>query len=569
VTACPADELLALLAEGDLPEPERAPLEAHLGACAGCARVVAELARLVAPSAPGSDQIGRYEVVDALGSGGMGIVVEAWDPLLSRRVAIKVVRPDRRIARERLLAEARALAQLSDPHVLAIHDVIDSERGVCLITELVDGDTAAVWVDRVRPAWPEIRGLYLQVARGLVAAHARGLLHRDVKPANVFVGRDGRARLGDFGLVGDGTTAIGGTAGFMPPEQAAGEAIDVRADEFALAMSMIHALAGKVVPAGTGPEALRALGVPAAVSPVLARAIATRPADRFARISELVAALEASPPKRRAIWLAAASAATATLLTASIAWFARFEGATPSLRVETAAPGPGATTAGATLVPVDAALDAAQAAPSLAPVLASDAPPIERKPARVAAAIVPAPPPVDTPTPVPGERSQAALEHALSRALSDHDAQGCASALAALVAVEPRFADRRAFCELLAGRCQAGLAALQPRLGGAAAAGIANDYCPADGDLPDHRVGRALNQGRQGRSLASCRHRATWVTGLATSSEEAQLYAVNALECFAAIGRCDDAAGQAAVLARLRATTVAAELARVAPGCAH
>ncbi|MFY0534117.1 protein kinase domain-containing protein [Nannocystis pusilla] len=220
MTTCPSDETVAALVEGALAEDDRAALELHVAGCPTCAAIVAELARLVAPDEVATaTTIGRYELAEPLGSGGMGLVLEAFDPLLARRVAVKIVRPDRPLARSRLLAEARALALLADPHVLTLHDVVDSERGVCLVTELVDGEPADVWCRRVRPTWSQIQALYLQVARGLGAVHARGLLHRDVKPANVFVGRDGRARLGDFGLVGDGAAALGGTPASWRPSR--------------------------------------------------------------------------------------------------------------------------------------------------------------------------------------------------------------------------------------------------------------------------------------------------------------------------------------------------------------
>ncbi|MCY1065380.1 protein kinase [Nannocystis sp. RBIL2] len=499
MTTCPSDETIAALVEGALAEDDRVELERHLAGCPSCAAIVAEVAKLVAPGdAVAGAEIGRYEIAEPLGRGGMGVVLEAFDPLLSRRVAIKIVRPDKPLARDRLLAEARALALVADPHVLAIHDVLDGERGICLVTELVDGDSADVWCRRVRPTWPQVRDLYLQVARGLMAVHARGLMHRDVKPANVLVGRDGRARLGDFGLVGDGTAALGGTPGFMAPEQAAGVAIDVRADQFGLAMAMIHAVAGAVVPAGTSAAALPR-EIPAGARDVLARAIAVRPDDRFARVAELVAALEARPRRRWGF----AAAAVGLVVAALAVWV--WPGAPPSV-----------------------------------------VPPVPATPSSTADA--------------------EALEKALKDALGEKDADKCADNLASLVAIDARHEEYRPFCELLAGRCQAAVAAMRPRLG-AAADGVAKDFCPADGDIVEGRAERALTQGSRGRSPAACAHRATWVTTLATTRAEMQKYAINAIECFEGIGRCDAALAQAGVLAELRATAPELELARVAPKC--
>lgn len=552
---------MAELAEGVLSEAERSELEAHVGACGPCAGMLAELAKLVAPSANAElgARIGRYELAEPLGSGGMGVVVEAFDPVLSRRVAIKIVRPDRQISRDRMLAEARALAQLSDPHVLTIHDVVDSERGICLVTELVDGDTAETWCLRARPAWPEIRALYLQIARGLAVVHARGLLHRDIKPANVLVGRDGRARLGDFGLVGDGAAPLGGTRGFMPPEQASGASIDVRADQFALAMSMIHAVAGAVVPAGTG-----ALDLPAALPPpdrqALARAISVDPADRFDRIADLASALEAQVARRR--WPIVAAGVMGAAVVVAIALAAAPTRRSPEAAVASA-PAPrsdGLGSAAPAASPV--ALPAAAAAP---PAPTRTPAPVATKPAVKIAVRTGQPTQAgEAPRAPPPDLDE--LEAAMTAAMSANDARGCAETLAKLVVLDPSYDKQRPLCEMLAGHCKAAVAVLQPRLG-AATAGLVNDYCPADGDVPEHRTTRAFNQNSRGRSLPACKHRATWVTTLATDPEEAQQFAANAVECFAAIGACEEALAEAGVLAKLRSTTAASELARVAPNC--
>ena len=129
----------------------------------------------------------------------MGVVWAAWDPMLERRVAIKLMRPEvGEHGPARLLREARALAQLQHPNVVAVHDVGEHEGEVFLATELVDGEPLDRWqVGRGADAIVEI---YVQAARGLAAAHAIGLVHRDIKPSNIFVAKDGRARVGDFGL---------------------------------------------------------------------------------------------------------------------------------------------------------------------------------------------------------------------------------------------------------------------------------------------------------------------------------------------------------------------------------
>ncbi|HEY4056261.1 MAG TPA: protein kinase [Kofleriaceae bacterium] len=552
MTACPSDDVIGALADGLLPETERVGLEEHVARCAECASMVAELAMLVIPSASGSvATIGRYELAEPLGTGGMGIVVEAFDPLLSRRVAIKVVRPDKAISRARVLAEARALATLSDPHVLTIHDVIDSERGICIVTELVDGENADVWRQRCRPTWPQIRALYLDVARGLVAVHAHGLLHRDIKPTNIFVGRDGRPRIGDFGLVTDTSAAVGGTVGFMPPEQVGGKTIDVRADQFALAVSMVHAATGDLVAAGTSAARLPT-SIPLADRTVLARALSARPDDRYERITDFVAAFAPTPRSRRPYAIAAA------LAVASVAV------AAPLLRSDDKRPSP---------------------APSPAVAVETHAP-IPTEDAAVVAMVVDAPPVLDATVainthhrasadaavPAPAERAeptndQSAIEDDLVDAIHALDGPGCTRALDKLVALDPAFERQRTTCEMISGHCKAAMAKLEPA-DGAATLGIAMDYCPPDGDLDKYRVGRAAAQGSRGRSLETCKHRATWVKTLAKNAEEAEQYAMYATECFVGARLCDEALAEAGVLAGIRGTTAAAELKRVSPmGC--
>ena len=149
-----------------------------------------------------SDRIGRFVVLRELGAGAMGAVYAAYDEELHRRLAIKLLHTG--VAgtegRGRLLREAQAMARVSHPHVVQIYEVGVHEQEVFVAMELVDGETLAAWQRQGgRPA-PEILRLYLQAGRGLAAAHAVGLIHRDFKPDNVLLGADGRVRVGDFGL---------------------------------------------------------------------------------------------------------------------------------------------------------------------------------------------------------------------------------------------------------------------------------------------------------------------------------------------------------------------------------
>lgn len=159
------------------------------------------------PFAPGS-RIGRYLVLAHLGSGGMGDVLAVYDPELDRRVALKLLkaqRGDRVEARARLRREAQALAALNHPHVITVHDVGVIEGQVYVVMEYVQGDTLGQYLAAAaaarRPDWREILSVFMAAGRGLAAAHAAGLVHRDFKPGNVMIGTDGRVRVMDFGLV--------------------------------------------------------------------------------------------------------------------------------------------------------------------------------------------------------------------------------------------------------------------------------------------------------------------------------------------------------------------------------
>jgi eukaryotic-like serine/threonine-protein kinase len=251
--------------------------------------------------------IGHFRIIRELGAGGMGIVFEAYDPDLDRRVAIKVVR-GRDASTEagaRLIREAQAMAKLAHPNVVAVHEVGTIEGEVFLVMELVPGETLAVWLETPRP-WREIVGAFVQAGEGLAAAHAAGLIHRDFKPANVLVDRAGRVRVGDFGLAREDDIQLAkgserlmaGTPGYMAPEQRVGDPVDARADQYAFSVSLQQALrkAGKV---------------PRRVRIALQRGLQMDPDDRYPHMEDLLAQLRRTLDKRRR-WVAAV-AATALL----------------------------------------------------------------------------------------------------------------------------------------------------------------------------------------------------------------------------------------------------------------
>ena len=194
--------------------------------------------------------MGTYEVKGVLGRGGMGVVLKAFDPALHRNVAIKVLSASLATsgaARRRFLREARAAAAVAHEHVVAVHAVVESAGLPFLVMEYVPGRSLQDRLDKDGPlALSEILRIGMQTAAGLAAAHAQGLVHRDVKPANILL-ENGveRVRLTDFGLARAAADAgvtqsgvVAGTPHYMAPEQARAEAIDHRADLFSLGSTL-------------------------------------------------------------------------------------------------------------------------------------------------------------------------------------------------------------------------------------------------------------------------------------------------------------------------------------------
>ncbi len=150
-------------------------------------------------------QVGRFPILRLLGSGGMGAVYAAYDELLDRKVALKVMHPDRGGSlggsrKQRTLVEARALARLSHPNIPLVYEVGEAHQQVSISREFIDGQTLADWCSEAPRGWQDILSMYLQAGEGLHAAHQAGIVHRDFKPDNVLVGSDGRPRVVDFGL---------------------------------------------------------------------------------------------------------------------------------------------------------------------------------------------------------------------------------------------------------------------------------------------------------------------------------------------------------------------------------
>ncbi|HLL25246.1 MAG TPA: serine/threonine-protein kinase, partial [Kofleriaceae bacterium] len=266
----------------------RAPSLDDVAAQLARTRVLAALFGEVAPVC-----IGRYELERQLGAGGGGTVYVARDPELSRRVALKLLAA--RGPRDRMLAEAHALARLAHPHVVPIFDVGMHGDQIYLVMELVEGGTLRTWLEAAPRSVRAIVLAYREAGAGLAAAHRAGFVHRDFKPDNALIGEDERVRVVDFGLVHvDGETRAGlGTPRYMPPEQAEGGEVTAAADQYAFCASLREALRARKDASGA-----RAEGVPRWLDDILARGLARAPADRYPSMDALLVALAKDPAVR-------------------------------------------------------------------------------------------------------------------------------------------------------------------------------------------------------------------------------------------------------------------------------
>ena len=292
--------------------------------------------------------ISRYVLLDRLGSGGMGVVFEAYDPDLDRRVAIKLLRVRDRArikrARARLLREAQALAQLSHPNVVSVHDVGTFEGKVFIAMELVVGRTLGDWLKEHEPSQREIVDVFVAAGRGLAAAHSAGLIHRDIKPANVMVGAEGLVKVLDFGIAratdvadtdGDAESssddvdtldtnehrlhtplteagAVVGTPRYMAPEQHRGAGANEHSDQFAFCVTLYEALYGARPFEGETAEELRrnttegkiqdppaTARVPSRLRRLLLRGLSADPGDRYPSMADLLVDLRKDPAASR------------------------------------------------------------------------------------------------------------------------------------------------------------------------------------------------------------------------------------------------------------------------------
>lgn len=289
-----SDDEVQRLAAGSLSRQDSMRAHAHAMDCDECSK---RLERALAGSVSGVERIDRYILLGEVGRGGMGRVFRAFDPRLERTVAVKLLRSERRDARDRqqLIVEAQTLAKLSHPNLVTVFDAGEANGVVFLAMEYLEGETLAEWLATPRPLDAVLRA-FREAGEGLAAAHDAGLVHRDFKPSNVLLHK-GLAKVTDLGLARAAsaeTVEVAGTAGYMAPEQKEGR-FDARSDQYAFGVALAEALKS------TGAR------VPGWLEALTARARAARPEDRFPSMRALLDALAADPVRRRNRVLAGAA----------------------------------------------------------------------------------------------------------------------------------------------------------------------------------------------------------------------------------------------------------------------
>jgi tetratricopeptide (TPR) repeat protein/predicted Ser/Thr protein kinase len=259
--------------------------------------------------------VSHYRIVEKLGEGGMGVVYRAEDVKLGREVALKFLPPEwtrDAEARARFLHEAQAAASLSHPNICTVYEIDEADGHTFIAMELIEGESLKDRIARGPLGIDEALGLALDLAHGLAAAHARGVVHRDIKPGNVVIAREGRPKLMDFGLAMSrsqtrltrtGTTT--GTVAYMSPEQSRGEEVDRRTDIWSFGAMLYEMLTGRLPFRGDRDQAvihailndepvpITALrtGVPIELDRIVAKAMAKRLDERYQHVDDLIADL--------------------------------------------------------------------------------------------------------------------------------------------------------------------------------------------------------------------------------------------------------------------------------------
>ena len=298
--------------------------------------------------------LGRYVIVGQLGRGGMGVVYEALDPELDRKVAIKLFsvgssgrrESDQRALAQSLVAEAKAIAKINHQNVVSVYDVGMDHNEVFVAMELIRGRTLNEWCKLHCRTWQDTLKVYLQLAPGLSAVHEAGLVHRDFKPENVLVSEDGIPKLLDFGIafdqqvsqqvtfgaangdVGNATVVdIAGTPAYMSPEQHLGRDVGPQSDQFSFCVALYEAITGVRPFSGSSRMALTfavqnseiqspriSTRVPKRILKALRKGLAAQPRDRYASIEQLCSVLRQNPSRRRLSWFMGISIGASSLL---------------------------------------------------------------------------------------------------------------------------------------------------------------------------------------------------------------------------------------------------------------
>ncbi len=373
-----------------LPAAIAATVSQHLDGCAACQSRVAHAREEIAgvplvheagdpvapatlptrdgdvPSLSRGTVLGRYVILDRVGGGGMGVVYAAYDPELDRKLAIKVLRRSTAPSRDdrlRLLREAQALARLRHAHIVGVYDVGTFREQVFVAMEFIAGDTMTRWLALQRRSWPEVLALFRQAGEALAAAHDGGIVHRDFKPDNVMVTREGTVRVLDFGLARATHNAatseveprastthaaamlvtpltlsgsLLGTPLYMSPEQWLSQPADARSDQFSFCVALYEAFTGTRPFADDSLATLKRDVVdgrvrqwpidceaPLWIRTIVARGLRPRAEERYASLDELLAALAADPEaahrrRRRLAALSVGSLVVATLASVGI-----------------------------------------------------------------------------------------------------------------------------------------------------------------------------------------------------------------------------------------------------------
>jgi hypothetical protein len=350
VIRCPTEDSLARYGEQNLSAEEHAAIEAHLETCEACDLATAmfrasyassiQLAasteasleafvrrtRLARELAPGAN-LDRFRLLRRMGMGAMGVVFAAHDTDLDRNVALKVLLDDDASGDNgRLVREARSMAKLTHPNVVAAYQIGVASGRVFLAMELVDGSTLKEWLV-ARPSEVEVVRLFHLIAQAVDAGHRAGIVHRDLKPQNILVTRDGQPKVTDFGLAeaslaSAASSSPAGTPAYMAPEVLSGGRGGAAADQFSLAVCLHEALAGRRPHEAATLEGLREAiqrpatidrSVPARLRVVLVRALDPDPAKRFPSTAAFGDALLSPGRSRVGLGVGAVAALTAAL----------------------------------------------------------------------------------------------------------------------------------------------------------------------------------------------------------------------------------------------------------------